>query len=256
MTGMFKAVQIDNLLILRSSLIESFGGLRHAFSTRIGGVSPAPWDSLNLGLDTGDSRDNVAKNRALFTAILNATPAQLACGQQVHGDTIALVEHPGLYPASDGLITRKKNIVLAIKTADCVPLLLFDPMQKIIAIIHCGWRSVRGNIISNAAEMLTNVHSTKISSVYCAIGPSIRSCCYEIHADVAGQFSKEFIIRRDGRLFLDLIEVIKSRLLAAGVPEQNIDLSEHCTCCEKELFFSYRRDGRRSGRMMLAAMIE
>ncbi|MGC9365131.1 MAG: peptidoglycan editing factor PgeF [Fidelibacterota bacterium] len=252
---MLDVVHTDNLLILQSSLMNSWGYLRHAFSSRKGGVSPAPWDSLNLGYSTGDAAENVRENRRRFLATLDADPERLACGRQVHRRSITTVERPGLYDACDGLITTEKNIVLAIKTADCVPLLLFDPVQKVLAVIHCGWRSVVKNIVEEAIARLTAAYSSRTTSIYAAIGPALRSCCYEIQEDVACHFSGGFVIRREGGLFLDLVGAIENRLVKSGVTEQNIDTCHRCTYCEKELFFSYRRDGQRSGRMMLAATL-
>lgn len=252
---MLNVVHTDNLLILQSSLMNSWGYLQHAFSSRMGGVSPAPWESLNLGYSTGDAAENVRENRRRFLATLNADPDRLVCGRQVHGRRIVAVDRPGLYDACDGLITTEKNIVLAIKTADCASLLLFDPIQKVLAVIHCGWRGVVKNIVEEAIARLTTAYSSRTISICAAIGPALRSCCYEIQEDVARHFSGEFVIRREGSLFLDLVGAIESRLVKSGVPEHSIDVCDHCTCCEKELFFSYRRDGQRSGRMMLAAML-
>lgn len=252
---MFDALQVNDLVILQSSLIDSYKYIKHAFSTRTGGVSPKPYDSLNLGLSVGDRAENVNKNRERFLQAIGANQERLAHGVQVHGSKVQKVENPGRFEATDGLITDKKNIVLAIKTADCVPVLLFDPKRHVIAAVHAGWRSVQKGILSKTVGIMTSDYGSKPAEILCAIGPSIRACCYEVQQDVAGRFSADSIVQRNGRLFLDLVKVIKSRLRKSGLSAGNIDDSEYCTCCHAELFFSYRRDGAESGRMMMAAVL-
>jgi len=252
---MFNALQVDNLTIFRSSLIDSCDDINHAFSTRPGGISPEPYNSLNLGLNVGDCDKNVLKNRNIFLKSINANQQDLAIGVQVHGNRIQKVEKPGLFESTDGLMTNKKNIVLAIKTADCVPVLMYDPVRYTIATIHAGWRSVKLDIISNSINLMSLDFGAKPKEIYCAVGPSIRVCCYEVQRDVADQFPADSIAIRNNRLFLDLVKVIKSQLRTSGILLNHIDDSEMCTCCHDELFFSYRRDGAQSGRMMMAAVL-
>ena len=252
---MFSAHHENNLTIFRSSLIESQPDIQHAFSTRNGGVSPPPYNSLNLGNGAGDSDVNVSQNRVLFLKILQSHPEQLALGEQVHGNNIEIVKHPGSYPAADGLVTTEKNIVLAIKTADCTPVLMVDPINNVLAAVHAGWKSVKQNIIRNTVDILKNEFAIFPENILCAIGPSIRSCCYEIQQDVAGQFDKKAVIHRNNRLYLDLLSVIGEQLQSAGLTQDNIDTCDICTCCHSDLFFSYRRDGAQSGRMMMAAVM-
>ncbi|MBN2600452.1 MAG: peptidoglycan editing factor PgeF [Candidatus Marinimicrobia bacterium] len=252
---MFNALNVDNLTIFRSSLIDSCDHIDHAFSTRSGGVSSGPYYSLNLGLNVGDCDENVFKNRNIFLKTINASLQDLACGVQVHSSMIQKVEKPGLFKSTDGLITNQKNIVLAIKTADCVPVLMYNPVHHTIATVHAGWRSVKQDIISNSVNLMTTEFGAKPEEIYCAIGPSIRSCCYEVQRDMANQFPADSIISRNDRLFLNLVRVIRTQLRARGILPNHIDDSEMCTCCHDELFFSYRRDGTQSGRMMMAAVL-
>ncbi|MDO9548908.1 MAG: peptidoglycan editing factor PgeF [Candidatus Marinimicrobia bacterium] len=252
---MFDALHINDLTLFRSSLIDSFNHIDHAFSTRLGGVSPELYTSLNLGMNVGDKDDNVIRNRDLFLKSINASQKQLACGVQVHGNRVQRVENPGLFDSTDGLITHTKNIILAIKTADCVPVLLYDPGHHVLAVVHAGWRSVKQGILPKSVNIMSSEYGAKPNEIYCAIGPSIRSCCYEVQRDVADQFPVDSIIRNNDRLFMDLVKVIKSQLRALGLLPENIDDSKYCTCCHDELFFSYRRDGAQSGRMMMAAVL-
>ncbi|MBU0712359.1 peptidoglycan editing factor PgeF [bacterium] len=253
---MFNALHVNDLTLYRSSLIDSFNHIGHAFSTRLGGVSPEPYNSLNLGLNVGDSDENVVRNRDLFLKSINAGQGQLACGVQVHGNRVQRVENPGLFDATDALITDKKNIVLAIKTADCVPVLLYNPVHHVLAAVHGGWRSVKQDIVPKTVNLMSSEYGAKPDDIYCAIGPSIRPCCYEVQRDMADQFPTDSINRKDDRLFLNLVEVIKSQLLVSGLLPGRIDDSEICTCCHYELFFSYRREGAQSGRMMMAAVLK
>ena len=252
---MFNALHVNNLTLYRSSLIDSFNHIDHAFSTRLSGISPEPYNSLNLGLNVGDTDENVVGNRDLFLKSINGSQQQLACGVQVHGNRIQKVEKPGLFESTDGLITNKNSIVLAIKTADCVPVLMHNPVRHIIATVHAGRRSVRQGIVQETINLMRSDYGSKPEDIYCAIGPSIRSCCYEVQQDVADQFPMDSIIEREDRLYLDLVKVIKSQLLALGILSNHIDDSEMCTCSQSELFFSYRRDGVQSGRMMMAAVL-
>lgn len=250
---MFITSHANGLIVFQSSLLKDQSPLKHAFSSRKGGVSPAPFESLNLGPDVGDDAENVPENRRRFLQILDAGVDRLAMGEQVHGNHVEIVSQPGLYPATDGLITARRGIVLAVKIADCVPLLFFDPVKTVLAVVHAGWRGVIYGIIPAAVQSMIDEFFVRPENLLCAIGPSIRSCCYEIQRDVADRFDDDAIIRRGGKLFLDLIHVIKKQLELLGLKSDNVDISEYCTHCQGELFFSYRRDGIHSGRMMLAA---
>ena len=251
---MFDAIHVNDLTLFRSSLIDSFRDLDHAFSTRLGGVSPEPYNNLNLGMNVGDADENVFKNRDLFFRSINANQEQVASGIQVHGNRIKKIEDPGLFDSTDGLITNKKNIVLVIKTADCIPVLLYDSGHHVIAAIHAGWRSVTQEILPKSVKIMRSDYGSKPEEINCAIGPSIRSCCYEVQRDVSDQFPGKSIVRRNDRLFLDLVKVIKSQMLNSGILPENIDDSVTCTCCHEKLFYSYRRDGAQSGRMMMAVV--
>jgi len=252
---MFDALHVNNLTLFQSSLIDSFNYLDHAFSTRLGGVSPEPYNSLNLGMNVGDTDENVLRNRNRFLKSINANQEQMASGIQVHGNRIQKIETPGLFDSTDGLITNKKNIVLVIKTADCVPVLLYDPSHHVVAAVHAGWRSVTQGILPKSVNMMHSDYGSKPVEINCAIGPSIRSCCYEVQRDVADQFPEESVVRRNDRLFLDLVKFIKSQILNSDLLPENIDDSEICTCCHEKLFYSYRRDGAQNGRMMMAAVL-
>ncbi len=252
---MFDAVRFDDQIYYQSSLIKYCDGVEHAFSTRTGGVSPSPYSGLNLGLSVGDDEANVQTNRHLFFRALQVDLKQMASGEQVHDNRIQIIDAPGHFSGTDGLISNQKNIVLVIKTADCAPVLFYDPEQRVIAAVHAGWRSIQQNILTNAVNLLVNQFKCRPDDILCAVGPSIQACCYEVKQDVANRFPEPVIIRRKDRLFLDLPALIRKQLLDMQIPEKNIDSSNLCSCCNKDKFYSYRRDGIQTGRMMMAVYL-
>jgi YfiH family protein len=249
---MFEPVRINDLILFRSSLLHSCEEITHGFSTRIGGVSSGFFHSLNLGLIKGDSRHKVIANRRRFYNAIQIPAERTVQGIQIHGARIRIVTEPDTYPGTDGFITTQKELVLLIKTADCPAILLIDPQQKVIAAVHAGWRSVVKGILEKVIRLLTEQFNSRPPDILCAIGPAIRSCCYEVQQDVWKIFPEDVIIRRDEKYFLDLLLVIRQRLLRQGIAENHLDDSELCTSCRADLFFSHRRNSGQTGRMMAA----
>jgi len=228
-----------------------FSPVVHGFSTRKGGVSPKPFDSLNLGMNSGDTPENIKTNRQIFCSALDFPAVSLAHANQIHSGNVAVVDRPISAPNTDALVTNTPGVFLNVKTADCVPILLFEPDQKVVAAVHAGWKGIVNRIIENTIDTMIVRFRCEPSRMFAVIGPSIRSCCYEIQSDVANQFSESEVIRRNGKLFLDAAKAVNSRLENAGILYKNIDDSGRCTMCEPEQFYSYRRDGVQSGRMMV-----
>lgn len=252
---MFNVVHINDLIVYKSSLLNSWNGICHGFSTRAGGVSNFPYNTLNLGLSVGDIPENVHKNRELFFQALKSNPQQFAQGVQVHGNTIQIVDHPGTFESADALITTQKNISLVIKTADCAPMILFDPEQGVIAAVHAGWRSVVKGILENTVRTMVRDFYCNPKNIKCAIGPSIRSCCYEVKSDLSSRFPDNVILWENNKLYLDIPKAIQLRLIDQGIHIENIDDSRLCTACNEKLFFSHRRDKGKTGRMMMAVYL-
>jgi len=246
---------LTDLIVYQSSLFNSRNGICHGFSTRTGGVSNFPYNMLNLGLSVGDIPENVHKNRELFFQALKSDPQQSAQGVQVHGNTIQIVDHPGTFESTDALITTRKNIPLVIKTADCAPVILFEPEQRVIAAVHAGWRSIVKGILENTIQIMMENFNSKPEMIKCAIGPSIRSCCYEVKNDVSGLFPEDVILWENNKSYLDIPKAIQIRLIDQGIRIENIDISQLCTACNEKLFFSHRRDKGKTGRMMAAAYL-
>jgi hypothetical protein len=224
-----------------------------AFSTRLGGVSRPPFDSLNLGRSTEDDPGDVAENRRRYLAVLGFQPAALATAGQVHGTTVAEVKAPGVHPACDALVTRVPGIALAITGADCTPLLLVA--RTAIAAVHSGWRGTAGGVTTAALRKLLELSPSTARDVTVHIGPSIRACCYRVGDEVARQFPSETVRYSDGAWHLDLVAAARLQLGEAGVPEERIHDVAACTACDPLTYFSHRRDGPRTGRHWAVAAL-
>ncbi|HKO38223.1 MAG TPA: polyphenol oxidase family protein [Solirubrobacterales bacterium] len=208
-----------------------------AFSTRLGGVSEPPYDSLNLGLLTDDSEAAVVENRGRLAAALGFEPGQIAFASQVHGTR--LVDHragsPEEVTEADGHVVSESGLAPLVFVADCLPVAMSGPGG--VAIVHAGWRGLAGGILAAGAEA--------VAATRAAIGPGIGPCCYEVGGEVAAAFASLGEGVAEGRM-IDLPEAARRLLARAGVEE--IESAALCTSCEEELFFSHRRDKGRTGR--------
>lgn len=216
-------------------------GARAAFSTRLGGVSEPPFDSLNLGLLTDYSPEAVGENRRRLAAALGFAPEQLVFSRQVHGT--ALLRHPreGEVAEADGHVVTEPGLAPMVFAADCLPVALYGSQG--LAMVHAGWRGLAGGILAAGAEA--------VGARRAAIGPGIGPCCYEVGDEVLSSFAG--LGAADGRM-LDLPAVARRLLAAAGV--EAVESAGLCTSCEAELFFSHRRDHGRTGRQAGIAWIE
>jgi YfiH family protein len=228
-------------------------GARVAFSTRVGGVSPPPFDGLNLGILTDDERDAVLENRRRLAAALGLAPERVAIGRQVHGAELALHEGPqqppffaepdAAIPEVDGhAIAAEPGLAALVFVADCLPVALAGPGG--VAMLHCGWRGLAAGIVARGAEA--------VGATDAAIGPGIGACCYEVGEEVLAAFTDLGPGIASGRM-LDLTEVARRLLDRAGV--ERVEAAGLCTSCEEELFFSHRRDSGRTGRQGGAAWL-
>ena len=220
-----------------------------AFSTRRGGVSPPPL-GMNLSFNVGDTSENVVMNRAIFFGGLGLTLDRLAIPGQVHSATVHAAEKPGPYPETDGLVSDTPNIFLCVSVADCVPILLYDPMLRGVAAVHAGWRGTGSRIASGAVQKMMKEFGTNPRDLLAHVGPSAGSCCYAVGEEVASRFPDEFVSRKDSSLYVDLKQTNRHQLLEAGLLAERIEISPYCTISDSTLFHSHRREGSRSGRMM------
>ena len=308
-----RALQEKQLNILRARHLSALPWLVHGFSTRVGGFSRAYGKGdLNLGFTKGDSRAAVERNRAAFLRALGACADSrpfdklragsrlsgrakldgsscwpLVSVRQIHSDIIHSVDASPHTPLiGDGLITATPNLLLAIQTADCLPVILVDTKRKAVGVFHAGWRGTVKRIVEKGVGEMFRCFGSRARDLKAAIGPGVHGCCYEVGEEVRRKFESQFsyaaklfrevkdsdpvrekypllflTARAPGhselpkKIFLDLVEANRQQLLAAEVPKKNIDASPLCTNCHPELLFSYRAEKGKTGRMMGVAGI-
>ncbi|MCC6537246.1 MAG: peptidoglycan editing factor PgeF [Bryobacterales bacterium] len=211
--------------LLQSPLLAQFGWLEHGFGTR--DASPAPEDYANL--------------------------------KQTHSDIVVTVpaRAKGLLGEGDGLIATSADVWVGIRTADCAPLILADPVRRVVAVVHAGWRGTVEGIALRAVEHMVSGQGSRPHDVVAAIGPAIGHCCLELGPEVTPRFAPWWPERRDlgERVYIDLPATLQRQLVSAGLSPARIETLSHCTRCDAARFHSYRRDGAAAGRMVSAARI-
>jgi polyphenol oxidase len=233
-------------------------GFRHGFSTRRGGVSRAPFASLNLALSVGDAPEHVAENQRRFAAAVGYEAKQLFTLNQVHGRHVRRVaagEDPERVCAEQGdALVASAGVPVAIRSADCMPVLLADPQTRQVAAVHAGWRGVLAGVLPAALDVLSARAGAPAARLLVAIFPHIRRCCFEVDDALAEQLaaaspSAQSVFQVSaGKPYVALDAIVRAQLRACGVLDANIDDVAGCTCCDAEQFYSYRRDGAKSGR--------
>lgn len=234
------------------SIFKHFPQLVAAQSTRRGGVSPHPYASLNLGLFTDDDIENVRENRRRFFSALEVEPGAVAHSYQVHEDQILVVERPGAYRGYDALITNRSGIFCCVTVADCTPILVYDPKNEAVAAIHAGWRGTALQIVRKTLDKMRETFGAQAADCQAYIGTCIAECSYEVGVEVADHFDpghKRFDAERN-KFYVDLKAANKTQLLAAGLPEKNIEVSPHCTFLQNDRYFSHRKEMGTTGRML------
>ena len=221
----------------------------HAFSTRRGGISDGPLNSLNLGRTPEESELNLETNRRRFLSALSIAPQDLVHAVQVHGSNVVLAREPGVVQDCDGLITDRAGLYLVIGVADCHVVFLASRDAKVVGALHDGWRGIVGGILSNAVSLIQQEFDYTPEDLRIAISPGIGVCCYEVGPEVADQFPQETKEHRDGHWFADLNRALLLRARQLGIPENHTLSAQRCTSCEPDNWFSYRRDGGTTGRM-------
>jgi polyphenol oxidase len=223
-----------------------------AQSTRLGGISPKPFESMNLGLSVNDDQKNVLKNRELFFGSLGIKLSQVAKSHQVHGTKVLLVNEPITTDGYDALITNKPNVFLAVSVADCTPILIHDEKHNAVAAIHAGWKGTAGRIVQNTLDLMKEKFGTDGKDCKAFIGACITYDNFEVGNEVAENFNddnKKFDTEKQ-KWFVDLKEANKKQLTDQGIPKENIEVSDYCTVSNNDLFFSHRKEKGTTGRMM------
>ncbi|NEW83431.1 MAG: peptidoglycan editing factor PgeF [Mariniphaga sp.] len=259
----------NKLSVLRFAILGQFPELFHFSTTRVGGCSINNYSSLNLGFNSGDLHENVIGNRIRLCAALPISPDQLVFPKQTHTTTVKTIT-TGFFDMNkeaqkqfinetDAVITNLQGVCVAVKTADCVPVLLFDSKRKVVAAIHAGWRGTVQNIVFLTIQKMIKEFGIDPADLIAGIGPSISPEVYEVGEEVWKQFAPEFCktthpSKADKRL-LDLWSANYHQLIKAGVPSGQIEVARICTYSNPDQFFSARRDGLKTGRMATGIML-
>lgn len=240
-------------------------GIKHGISTRLGGVSNHPFATLNLGLHTGDSAADVVCNRERFCQAVGVDFEKVVTAEQVHGDQISVVGlaeagrgariYEQALPGTDGLVTNCKGLPLMLFFADCVPVLIVDPVRGVVGISHAGWKGTTAQIASKTVITMQEHFGTIPADCLAAIGPSIGPCCYEVDEVVINKLKarfpqwQQFVTPRNDKWMLNLWEANRQQLLESGVQAENVSISNICTACNTGVFFSHREEKGHTGRI-------
>jgi len=275
----------QKLRILQVPAFSKIPWLIHGFSTRAGGISPLNQDKvLNLGFTEWDARENVLENRQRFQSALGAGDFSMVPLKQFHSDLVRLLEAAPEQPEhGDAAVTNQPGLLLAVQTADCVPVLLVDAKKRAVAAIHAGWRGTLSRTATKTVGHMRLHFGSEPQDILAAIGPAIGGCCYEVGTEIAAEFLSQFADAPDffdefrtgdepnpiqwlnqmppghqpppKNVLLDLHKANAAQLREAGLKEKNIFVSNLCTACRPDLLFSYRKQGTQSGRQMAAIAI-
>jgi YfiH family protein len=261
---MLTAHTADNGVVFYRSALLSAAGAAHGFSTRIGGVSHPPFDSLNLGNPNGcatqDPGDHIQENYARFAAAIGIGSRPILRVHQMHGPAVARVVSGSEFDfaqKADAIVTTDPSRAVSVRIADCVPILISTPGASAVAVVHAGWRGIIRNVLAAAVAALVEIdpNRSRAESLIAAIGPCIGPARFEVGPEVLDEFAAAFgpdapfVRRDDGKGMVDLPASARLRLLACGLPPGNIDGTDCCTYSDREHFFSHRRDHGITGRM-------
>lgn len=239
---------MSEIKILRSKLLSRYPDVLFGFSTKPGGVSPEPY-CLNLSNSVGDNSENVIINRNLFFKNLGIDESEVTFQKQIHSSIINYSSKPSHLDGCDAVYTNVKRNFLAISVADCIPVFLYDPLNRIIAGIHSGRIGTKEKIVAKTITEIKKKFNTDPSKLIAYIGPGICQDHYEVGEDAGKIFDENVRYISGDKYYLDLKKDNYNQLIISEVKKENIEISDLCTFEEKELLHSYRRDGTESGRM-------
>jgi len=258
----------DEIPYLSSPSLEQLDGLCHGFSTRVGGVSQEPYASLNLSYRVGDEAGSVEENRRRFFGLFSVEPRHVVAVRQVHSARVGVIQSAHLrdraweHWEADALVTDVPRLALSMLTADCATIVLADSRRQAIAVVHAGRQGMARGVISRAVGAMKVQFGSSPEDLVVAAGPHIRRCCYVLPEDLVEPFRPLDVPsglvlseRGAGKWALDLSEAVRRQLEGLGVPSHGLDISHHCTSCSGHLFYSYRAEGSRTGRLLGFAML-
>ncbi len=258
-------VNKNGVKFITFSKLNDIPFVKHGFSTKIGGISNGIYDSLNLGFKNGDTKTNITENIKRFTNAVGLDYMNLVISDQTHGNNIKVIRSGDKgkgffrerdYSNIDGLVTNIKGIPLMTMFADCVPIFMVDTVKQVIAVSHAGWKGTKLKIGKKTVHSMIHEYGSNPKDIIAVIGPSIGKCCYEVDKKVVDEFNKnfnntsEFISAKEKSKYkLNLWNANKIALKEAGLIDKNIMISNLCTSCNSDLFFSYRKEKGQTGRM-------
>jgi polyphenol oxidase len=237
------------MVVLKSRIFSDFPEISFGFSTKIGMHRRAPY-FFNMSLTGSDNKEIVLENRKMFFNYLGLNNEDVVLQKQIHSDIITYITKGGPIGESDAIITDKFNIGLAISSADCTPVFIYDKKNKIVAGVHSGWRGTEKRILQKTLQKLYNEFNSSPENLIVYIGPSISQKNYEVGTEVAALFEHTYLKPKGEKFLLDVVSANYDMLINMGIPEINIERSELCTFEMKDFLQSYRRDGNRSGRAL------
>ena len=258
--------KIDFLDILFFENLLKHKEIRHFVSTRTGGFSNPPYNSLNLGLHVGDDPKDVLENRKRLSVTIGIALSHFTIGRQIHSGNVTIISkelrgkgstnHQEAIDATDAMVTNVPDICMVILVADCVPMLFFDPVKRAIGVVHAGWKGTLQFIAQHTVRAMEKTFGSSPQDIMVGMGPSIGPCCYKVGPEVISQVKnifhtkKEYILNesKDGEGYFDLWKANLKQLLHSGIDRENIEMAMICTCHNSNLFFSYRHQKGDTGR--------
>ena len=249
-----------NIRYYQFAAFSQLPGLEHGVLARHGGVSPAPFSSLNMAVSTGDTLENVRRNRAQAFVALGRDPASVADLWQVHSADVVVADAPrgdqDHLGKADALVTDRPEVTLFLRFADCVPILLYDPRRRVVGLVHAGWKGTLLKAPARAVEVMAARYGCRPADIWAGIGPSIGPCHYAVGADVEAQARAAFpgaddeglLLPVNSHRHLDLWAANARALREAGVAAEQIEIGQLCTACRPDEFYSHRAEGGQTGR--------
>ncbi len=237
------------MLIIKPRIFEQHREITFGFNTKLGLERAEPY-FFNVSYSVDDNHDTVSENREAYFNALNLDSSSIAYQKQVHGDSVTYVGKAGNCGESDGMITDVPGLGLAVSTADCAAIFIYDKQNKVISGIHSGWRGTQKRILQNALQKMKDEFNSKPEKLTAYIAPSISQKNYEVGIEVADLFDGKYLLPKENKYLLDVAGANYDMLLNFGIPVGNIEKSALCTFELRDLLHSYRRDGRLSGRAL------
>jgi YfiH family protein len=266
---MFRFSKKGSVEYLESIALDRWDFLTHAFCTRWSGVSEGHFASLNFSAREGDVSDNVRQNWEVMAEAFDLCVDQFFIVDQVHGDRILIADHMNIGRLGcqkhqvDAIVTDQTGLAVGIKTADCAPVFLVDRVKRIVGVVHAGWRGTALNISAKTVATFTETFSSRPADMVAVIGPAIGPCCYQVDEAVfqavTGNENWEFAFipcREKGKWMLDLPSANRGQLIQAGIRPENVFSADVCTSCRKDIFFSHRGEGGKTGRHVNFMMLK